>query len=161
VTVGAFIIALSIIVFMINWIFSKRNGEKAPFDPWDARTIEWTIPSPTPVWNFSKAPEVKSLDDFWHTKYSEDEDGRAVRREEADQILLDLEEEGLNPTEHIALPNPSYFPIVLASGLPFLGYAVIYKSIPLALVGTVLLLIGGFGWGTEPLEEEIHEDLNE
>jgi cytochrome c oxidase subunit 1 len=161
VTIGAFIIALSIIVFMINWIFSKRNGEKAPFDPWDARTIEWTIPSPTPVWNFSKAPEVKSLDDFWHTKYSEDEDGRAVRREEADQILLDLEEEGLNPTEHIALPNPSYFPIILASGLPFLGYAVIYKSIPLALVGIVLLLIGGFGWGTEPLEEEIHEDSDE
>ena len=161
VTVGAFIIALSIIVFMINWIFSKRNGEKAPFDPWDARTLEWTIPSPTPVWNFSKAPIVKSLDDFWHTKYSEDEDGRAVRREEADQILLELEEDGLNPSEHIALPNPSYFPIVLASGLPFLGYAVIYKSIPLALIGTVLLLIGGFGWGTEPLEEETNLDSDE
>ena len=161
VTVGAFIIALSIIVFMINWIFSKRNGEKAPFDPWDARTLEWTMPSPTPVWNFSTAPIVKSLDDFWHTKYSEDEDGRAVRREETDQILLELEEDGLNPSEHIALPNPSYFPIVLASGLPFLGYAVIYKSIPLALIGTVLLLIGGFGWGTEPLEEEIHLDSDE
>jgi len=161
VTFGAFIIALSIIVFMINWIFSKRNGEIAPFDPWDARTLEWTIPSPTPVWNFSTAPIVKSLDDFWHTKYSEDEDGRAVRREEADQILLELEEDGLNPSEHIALPNPSYFPIVLASGLPFLGYAVIYKSIPLALIGTVLLLIGAFGWGTEPLEEEIHLDSDE
>ena len=161
VTVGAFIIALSIIVFMINWIFSKRNGEKAPFDPWDARTLEWAIPSPTPVWNFSTAPIVKSLDDFWHTKYSEDEEGRAVRREEADQILLELEEDGLNPSEHIALPNPSYFPIILASGLPFLGYAVIYKSIPLALIGTVLLLIGGFGWGTEPLEEEIHIDSDE
>jgi len=161
VTVGAFIIALSIIVFMINWIFSKRNGEIAPFDPWDARTLEWTIPSPTPVWNFSTAPIVKSLDDFWHTKYSEDEDGRAVRREEADQILLELEEDGLNPSEHIALPNPSYFPIVLASGLPFLGYAVIYKSIPLALIGTVLLLVGAFGWGTEPLEEEIHLDSDE
>jgi cytochrome c oxidase subunit 1 len=159
VTIGAFIIAVSIIVFMINWIFSKRNGEKAPFDPWDARTIEWTIPSPTPVWNFSKAPEVKSLDDFWHAKYEEDEEGRAVRKESADQMLLDLEEEGLNPTENIVLPNPSYFPIVLAAGLPFLGYAVIYKSIPLALVGALLLLIGGFGWGTEPLEEEVEENL--
>lgn len=28
VTIGAFTIAISIIVFMINWIFSKRNGEK-------------------------------------------------------------------------------------------------------------------------------------
>ena len=94
-------------------------------------------------------------------KYSEDENGRAVRREETDQMLLELEEDGLNPSEHIALPNPSYFPIVLASGLPFLGYAVIYKSIPLALIATVLLLVGGFGWGTEPLEEEIHLDSDE
>ena len=106
----------------------------------------------------AKEPEVKALDDFWHAKDSEDEEGRAVRRDTADQLLLDLEEEGLNPTEHIELPSPSYFPFVLASGLPFLGYAVIYKSIPLTLVGVVLLLIGGFGWGIEPLEEEVEID---
>jgi len=153
VTIGAFTIAISIIVFMINWIFSKRNGEKAPFDPWDARTIEWSIPSPTPVWNFSTAPEIKSLDDFWHSKYDEDEEGRAIRKPEADQLLIDLEEDGLNPKEDIVLPNPSYFPIILASGLPLLGYAVIFKSIALAGVGVILLLAGSFGWGTEPLEE--------
>ena len=159
VTIGAFIIAISIIIFMINWIFSKRNGEKAPFDPWDARTIEWTIPSPTPEWNFSKAPHVKALDDFWHAKYEEDDEGRAIRKDSADQLLIELEEEGLNPKENIILPNPSYFPIVLASGLPFLGYAVIYKSIPLAIIGSLLLLIGSFGWGTEPLEE-FDEEVN-
>jgi cytochrome c oxidase subunit 1 len=161
VTIGAFVIAISIIVFMVNWIFSKRNGEKAPFDPWDARTIEWTIPSPTPVWNFSKAPIVKSLDDFWHAKYSEDDEGRSVRKDSADQLLQDLEEEGLNPSEDIALPSPSYYPIILASGLPFLGYAVIYYSIPLAIIGSLLLLIGGFGWGTEPLEEPLEESQHE
>jgi len=159
VSIGAFIIALSILVFMANWIYSKRKGPEAGFDPWDARTIEWSIPSPTPVWNFSKAPEVKSLDDFWHMKYDEDENGRPVRKEGADALLAELEEEGLNPSEEIVLPNPSYFPIILASGLPFLGYAVIYKMLPLAILGTLLILIGSFGWGTEPLEEEFMEDL--
>ena len=106
------------------------------------------------MWNFSKAPEVKSLDDFWYQKYGEDEDGRAVRKDTADDLLIQLEEEGFNPDEEIHLPSPSYFPLILAFGLPFLGYAVIYKSIPLALIGVLLLLIGGFGWGTEPLEEE-------
>jgi cytochrome c oxidase subunit 1 len=158
VSVGAFIIALSILVFMANWIYSRRKGPEAGFDPWDARTIEWSIPSPTPVWNFSKAPEVKSLDDFWHMKYDEDEEGRPVKRDTTDALLLELEEEGLNPKEDIELPNPSYFPIILASGLPFLGYAVIYKSLPLAIVGVLLILIGSFGWGTEPLEEEFTED---
>ena len=161
VTIGAFILAVATLVFMANWMYSRRKGEVAPFDPWDARTIEWSIPSPTPVWNFSKAPEVKSLDDFWHQKYGEDEDGRAVRREGADDLLVQLEDEGLNPKEEIHLPSPSYFPIILAFGLPFIGYAVIYKSIPLALIGVILLLIGGFGWGTEPLEEEFESSEEE
>ena len=161
VTIGAFILAVAILVFMANWIYSRRKGEIAPFDPWDARTIEWSIPSPTPVWNFSKAPEIKSLDDFWHQKYGEDEDGRAIKRDGTDELLLRLEEEGLNPEEEIHLPSPSYFPLILAFGLPFLGYAVIYKSIPLALIGVILLLIGGFGWGTEPLEEEFETSEEE
>ena len=161
VTIGAFILAVATLVFMANWMYSRRKGKVAPFDPWDARTIEWSIPSPTPVWNFSKAPEVKSLDDFWHQKYGEDEDGRAVRREGTDDLLVQLEDEGLNPKEEIHLPSPSYFPIILAFGLPFIGYAVIYKSIPLALIGVILLLIGGFGWGTEPLEEEFESSEEE
>jgi cytochrome c oxidase subunit 1 len=161
VTIGAFILAIATLVFMANWIYSRRKGEVAPFDPWDARTIEWSIPSPTPVWNFSNAPEVKSLDDFWHQKYGEDEDGRAVRREGTDELLLQLEEEGLNPKEEIHLPSPSYFPVIMAFGLPFLGYAIIYKSIPLALIGVIMLLIGGFGWGTEPLEEEFESSEEE
>ena len=157
-TIGSFIIALSIIVFMANWAYSRRKGPVAPMDPWDARTIEWTVPSPTPVWNFSTPPEVENLDDFWHKKYGEDSEGRAVRKDTADQLLVDLEEDGLNPKEHIKLPNPSYFPFILALGLPLLGYAVIYKSVALAGVGLVFLLIGGFGWALEPIEEETIEN---
>ena len=43
----------------------------------------------------------------------------------------------------------------------FLGYAVIYKSIPLALIGVVLILAGSFGWATEPLEEEFRSGEEE
>jgi len=161
VTIGVFVIAVSIIIFMINWIYSKRKGPEAPMDPWDARTIEWTIPSPTPVWNFSTPPEIENLDDFWHKKYDEDEEGRPVRKDVANQLLIDLENDGLNPKEHIELPNPSYFPFILASGLPFLGYAIIYRSLALAGLGLLLLLIGGFGWALEPIEEEEIGDVED
>ena len=77
-TIGAFTIALSILVFIINVIYSLRKGEIAGDDPWDARTLEWTIPSPPPPYNFAEIPQVHALDDFWHQKYAEDADGRPV-----------------------------------------------------------------------------------
>ena len=53
-------------------------------DPWDARTLEWSIPNPTPHYNFAEVPMVHSLDEFWHQKYDEDDEGRPVRKDEAD-----------------------------------------------------------------------------
>jgi len=71
VTVGAFIIALSIAVFIINYFKTSRSGEVAGADPWDARTLEWSIPSPVPVYNFVNIPQVDTLDDWWAKKYPE------------------------------------------------------------------------------------------
>ena len=65
-TVGAFVIAVSFLVFICNIIKSTRSGAIAGNDPWDGRTLEWTIPSPPPVHNFDEVPVVHALDDFWH-----------------------------------------------------------------------------------------------
>ena len=52
-TGGAFMIAASVLVFIYNVIISLRNGEPSGDDPWDARTLEWSIPSPPPPYNFA------------------------------------------------------------------------------------------------------------
>ncbi len=77
-TVGAFIIAISIAVFIFNWYTSRRKGELSGLDPWDARTVEWMSPNPTPEYNFAVPPEITRLDHFWSLKYEQDEEGRAV-----------------------------------------------------------------------------------
>jgi cytochrome c oxidase subunit 1 len=165
VTVGAFTIALAIAVFMINWYRSKRKGAPSGMDPWDARTIEWMTPSPTPEHNFSEPPVVAGLDHFWHLKYYEDEEGRAVRRPEADEVLRHLEHIGNNPPEPIHLPNPSYFPLVMASGIPMVFYGIIYHTTAwgkaLIGLGVVVMLAALIGWGMEPLEEAHHGDDGE
>ncbi|HEX2155216.1 MAG TPA: cytochrome c oxidase subunit I [Acidimicrobiia bacterium] len=157
-TVGAFIIALSIAVFMFNWWRSKAHGEPSGLDPWDARTIEWTIPNPTPVYNFGVNPVVESLDDFWRQKYAEDDEGRAVRRPDAEERIAQLEDQGLNPPQPIHLPNPSYFPFLMAAGLPLIGYGVIYHVAAwgkaLIVVGVLIVIGSLIGWGIEPLEDE-------
>ena len=64
-TLGSFLIALSVLVFMYNlWV--SRKGPHVGDDPWDARTLEWTIPSPPPEYNFKEVPVVTARDDFWH-----------------------------------------------------------------------------------------------
>jgi cytochrome c oxidase subunit 1 len=171
VTVGAFIIALSIAVFMYNWYRSKRRGALSGMDPWDARTIEWMTPSPTPEHNFTEPPVVAGLDHFWHLKYSQDEEGRPVRRPEADEVLRHLEEIGNNPPTPIHLPNPSYFPLVMASGIPMVFYGIIYHTAAwgkaLMVVGVLVIVAALIGWGMEPLEEphashddDEHDDHN-
>ena len=78
-TIGAFVIALSVLVFLVNVVKTAKRGEVASADPWDGRTLEWSIPSPAPEYNFAEIPEVHAADDFWHRKYTEDEEGRLVR----------------------------------------------------------------------------------
>ncbi len=165
VTVGAFIIALSILVFMYNWYRSRRRGDASGLDPWDARTVEWMIPNPTPEYNFVNPPVVEKLDHWWHLKYTEDEEGRAVRRPEADQMIAELEHSELNPESPIHLPAPSYFPFIMALGLPIVFYGVIYHTTvwgkALIAIGAVVTLASLIGWGIEPLEEPMpsaHDD---
>jgi cytochrome c oxidase subunit 1 len=151
-TVGAFTIATSILVFMFNVVKSLRGGEIAGDDPWDGRTLEWTIPSPPPPYNFAEVPQVHSLDDFWHRKYTEDADGMPVLREA-------VASEHAAPAEHgdgrgIHMPSPSYFPLIAALGFPFIGFGLIYQM-ALVPVGLLLILVGLYGWVLEPATEDL------
>jgi heme/copper-type cytochrome/quinol oxidase subunit 1 len=60
-TIGAFVIALAIAVFLVNVAISMRRRVPAGADPWDGQTLEWATSSPPPPHNFDVAlPPVKS-----------------------------------------------------------------------------------------------------
>jgi cytochrome c oxidase subunit 1 len=170
-TVGAFVIALSVLVFLVNVIVSSKRGAIASADPWDGRTLEWSIPSPAPEYNFAEVPQVEARDDFWHRKYTEDENGRLVRLPAGGSddgstgvAVADRDTESTGGDEgghddhggsgdgghHIHLPSPSYYPLILSLGLPILGYAAVFKEPWLAVPGVIVLLFGIYGWALEP-----------
>jgi cytochrome c oxidase subunit I len=150
-TVGAFMVALSVLVFMVNWLTSRSRGKEASADPWDGRTLEWSIPSPPPEYNFAEIPEVGARDDFWHRKYREDKKGRPVPVPVGGS---EEHEEQSGEAINIHLPSPSYFPIVAAAGLPLMGYAVILGSWIAFALGVAVMLAGFYGWVLEPQAEE-------
>ena len=149
VTVGSFIIAFSVLVFIVNAVVSKSRGKVAGDDPWDGRTLEWSISSPPPEYNFAEIPEVHSRDDFWHRKYTEDDEGRLVPLPSGG---AEAHAAAGHDGHGIHLPSPSYFPLVTALGLPILGYAAVFQNVWLALLGAVVLLYGIYAWAIEPAD---------
>jgi cytochrome c oxidase subunit I len=59
-TIGAFTIALGVLVFLINFFWTMTKQRTAGGDPWHAFTLEWATSSPPPVENFVTVPVVRS-----------------------------------------------------------------------------------------------------
>jgi cytochrome c oxidase subunit 1 len=59
-TLGAFVIAVSMLVFLVNVIVTLRKPRSAPADPWEGFTLEWATSSPPPAHNFDRLPPVRS-----------------------------------------------------------------------------------------------------
>jgi cytochrome c oxidase subunit 1 len=60
-TVGAFLIATAVLMFLVNFFLSLRKPVTASRDPWQANSLEWATTSPPPVYNFETVPRVSSL----------------------------------------------------------------------------------------------------
>jgi cytochrome c oxidase subunit 1 len=148
-TIGSYILGASVLFFLWNVYKSKKEAPNLPPpgpDPWDARSLEWSIPSPTPEHNFDEIPVVESQDDWWFRKYNIEDDGSVVRISSAEDAAQKGDAVGVH------LPSPSFWPLVLAIGLPLIGYGVIF-NLWLCVVGG--LLTGGaiYAWVLEPVDD--------
>jgi cytochrome c oxidase subunit 1 len=75
-TIGAFIVALGVLLFVINFFVSLRKPATNEADPWDAYTLEWKASSPPAAYNFAEIPTVRGLRPLWDEKYPDKADWR-------------------------------------------------------------------------------------
>ena len=111
-------------------VFAERfPGAAFSFDDpvWDARSLEWLTTSPPKEHNFDTVPTVHHLDAFFHRKYEDRGEGEHHdfhKIATAEELIAEQE---ANADAHIHMPSPSYWPLLLALGLPVMAYGVIFS----------------------------------
>jgi heme/copper-type cytochrome/quinol oxidase subunit 1 len=151
-TTGAFLLAASVWLFVLNVFYALRNGPIAGNDPWDGATLEWAIPSPPPAYNFAKVPHVPSRDALWVEKRA-DEAAAKLGLPERHPLPI-------SPDPHVQrihMPRSSYWPLAAAIGVSMIfgGFVTPFKLGPipvLSLLGIAALAISIYFWSYEPVD---------
>ena len=166
-TYGAFIIALATLVLLVNLFISARKPKTATDDPWDARTLEWLSSSPPAAHNFDVIPTVTERDEVWHRKYGSghgaDEpvpvpSGASSDHDEAAHAAASHSDDGHSDGGHeaIHMPDPSWYPLIIATGMPLAGWGVVFGNYLMIALGGLVIFAGMAGWVLEPSAEETH-----
>ncbi|MFL6582439.1 MAG: cytochrome c oxidase subunit I [Burkholderiales bacterium] len=139
-TMGAIMIAVSVLLFIINVVRSLRSGTRAGDNPWGAATLEWAVPSPPPPYNFANIPVVGGREPLWETGgISGHVEGLSCKSPE---LLITRVLDG-SPDHRQLFPAPSIWPFVSAVATTalfiasiFSPWAVVWGSIPVAIALT-------------------------
>lgn len=154
-TIGALVLGVGIAIYFIVIIYTYFKGEKVKRDPWDARTLEWSLPSPPPEYNFAVTPTVHARDAFWYEKHHKEE----IAKEKAVHAKEDEAHGGIH------MPFASIYPLVASIGLMVagIGIAVIDTNrLLVSIIGGVITVAGIFLWAHEGNEGyHLHADKEE
>jgi len=142
-TIGAFVIGTATLIFAYNVWRTRRVGAPAPGDPWGGATLEWAVPSPPPVYNFTVIPQVQGRLPRWKT-----------------DLHPALAELPATPPAPIHVPGGSWWPLVAACGLPIMAAgALLHRSFGLGLpvpwivlAGLLVTAVAVYRWAYEPFE---------
>ena len=130
-TIGSFVFAVGILLFLVNLVVSLRRGRPAGANPWDAPTLEWSVPSPVPAYNFAVIPIVASRHPLWEERLNESPERSSLSsgyllnqgRETLATTVLDAE-----PDLILKMPGDSFAPLILALALGVLFVGLIVHS---------------------------------
>ena len=147
-TAGAVLLLVGGAIFVYNVVRSYVAGAIAAADPWNGETLEWTISSPPPVYNFLYLPVVEGRSAAWDR--SPDAPVVVGLRTECRELLVTsvLDAAPNNKTE---FPEPSIWPFLCAvvTSAFFIGSIFTPWALPVSVVPLAITLIGWF-WPTAP-----------
>jgi len=148
-TIGAGIIGVSVLLFVINVVSALRRGVFADANPWLAPSLEWATTSPPPAYNFYNLPSVSDAEPLWH---SPEEKAVVIglsteKREVLNTTIIDAV-----PEHRYELATDSIWPLALAIVVSLTMTFVIFTAwaIPAGMFFSLIVLYAWFWRGNEP-----------
>ena len=149
ISIGAFLFALGVLLLLVNVVVSLKRGRIATANPWDAPTLEWSIASPPPSYNFAVIPSVASRHPLWEDQLNETD-----QRSSLDEgLLLDRGRETIgttpldaDPELILEMPGDTLAPLILAVGATLIFAAAIPHLWWLCGVGAAIVIGALVDW---------------
>jgi cytochrome c oxidase subunit 1 len=141
-TIGAFILASAVLLFVLNGIVSFYRGAVAGPNPWGAAGLEWLTSSPPPVYNFAHVPVVESETPLWDLE-GEIPVVTGLRVDQKEMLLTSVV--AATPDLREPVPEPSLWPFISACAVGIVFVASIFSPWAIA-VGVIPCTIALTAW---------------
>ncbi|HEY5662064.1 MAG TPA: cbb3-type cytochrome c oxidase subunit I [Gaiellaceae bacterium] len=155
-SIGGYLTLVGILLLLGNLVVSYFRGEPAGPDPWHGPTLEWTISSPPPEYNFAVVPKVTSPYPNWDAADREED------RRHLDEGVLVLqhghEQPAVTPVdarfaEIVEMPHESPWPVILAFTLSLVFVMLVIHKYGVAGIMGILCLLALVGWHSKEPQE--------
>jgi heme/copper-type cytochrome/quinol oxidase subunit 1 len=148
-SVGSFVLAVGIVLFLVNMAKSLKSGAPAGANPWDAPTLEWSIPSPPPPYNFAVIPTVASRHPLWEGRLGEEgvlsSLSRGMLLEDGKETIATSSLDAA-PDMVLEMPADSFAPLLLAIGTSVIFVGLLLKHWSLTGLGGAVTVLALLAW---------------
>ncbi|SFI71879.1 cytochrome aa3 quinol oxidase subunit I [Thermoflavimicrobium dichotomicum] len=125
-TVGAYLMGIGFLFIVVQVLYSIRYGERdTTGDPWDGRTLEWSLPSPAPHYNFAQIPTINGRDAWWEMK----------QQRKAGSLVSE------NELKPIHMPNRTPLPFLMSLAFFVSGFGLVFNQFTIATVGLIGVIV--------------------
>jgi hypothetical protein len=143
------VFAIGVLIFAVDVLRGMRKGPPAGPNPWDGASLEWSLPSPPPPYNFAVIPIIASRHPLWEGRVEGVEGRSSIHegpllhhgRETIGSTMLDAV-----PNVVLQMPGDSLTPLFTALTLALAFVGLLLHSAVVAALGTIALGITLAAW---------------
>jgi cytochrome c oxidase subunit I+III len=149
ISLGSVLFAIGVMLLLVNVALSLKRGRPSGPNPWGAPTLEWSVPSPPPPYNFAVIPMVASRHPLWENQLDEGEARSSLTK----GFLLDRGRETIatsaldgEPNLILEMPGDTLAPFFLAVGMSVLFVGALLHAWWAAVLGGAICLAALVAW---------------